>query len=60
MSSPAILITGANGGIGNATARYFLERDPSAFVYLGIRSNRTACEPTRCARRGACPRPRRA
>ena len=55
MSSHAILITGANGGIGNATARYFLERDPSSFVYLGIRSNRSACEalvtafPNRCA-----------
>lgn len=44
MSSPAILITGANGGIGNATARYFLEHDSYAFVYLGIRSNRTACD----------------
>jgi len=55
MNSHAILITGANGGIGNATASYFLERDPSAFVYLGIRSKRTACEslseefPGRCA-----------
>ena len=44
MSQHAILITGANGGIGNATARYFLERDPDAFVYLGIRSNRSACD----------------
>ena len=44
MSDQAILITGANGGIGNATARYFLERDPDAFVYLGIRSNRAACD----------------
>lgn len=44
MSQHAILITGANGGIGNATARYFLERDPAAFLYLGIRSNRTACD----------------
>ncbi len=44
MSQPAILITGANGGIGNATARYFLERDPESFVYLGIRSNRDECE----------------
>ena len=40
MSEHAILITGANGGIGNATARYFLEHDESRFVYLGIRSGR--------------------
>ena len=44
MSNHAILITGANGGIGNATARYFLERDPAAFVYLGIRLNRSGCD----------------
>ena len=55
MTTHAILITGANGGIGNATARYFLERDPAAFVYLGTRSNRSACDslsaefPDRCA-----------
>ncbi len=40
MSAHAILITGANGGIGNATARYFLEHDPSRYVYLGIRTGR--------------------
>ncbi len=40
MSAHAILITGANGGIGNATARYFLENDETVFVYLGIRTGR--------------------
>ena len=44
MSDPAILITGANGGIGNATARYFLEHDESCFVYLGIRSGRNEAD----------------
>lgn len=44
MSEHAILITGANGGIGNATARYFLEHDESRFVYLGIRSGRDAAD----------------
>ncbi len=54
MSNHAILITGANGGIGSATARYFLEHDPSGYVYLGTRSGTDAVEkivtdfPNRC------------
>ncbi|MEP2774326.1 MAG: SDR family NAD(P)-dependent oxidoreductase [Luteolibacter sp.] len=55
MSEPAILITGANGGIGSATARYFLENDAASHVYLGIRSGRDVADamvaefPGRCA-----------
>ena len=55
MSEAAILITGANGGIGSATARYFLEKDEASFVYLGVRSGRDVAEamvgefPGRCA-----------
>lgn len=37
---PCILITGANGGLGLGIARYFLTRDESCHVYLGVRSNR--------------------
>jgi 3-oxoacyl-[acyl-carrier protein] reductase len=54
MSEPSILITGANGGIGHATARYFLERDPTCHVYLGVRTSREKAEelaagfPERC------------
>ncbi len=44
MSQQAILISGANGGIGAATARFFLERDAGSFVYLGIRTNRDSCD----------------
>ncbi len=44
MSNHAILITGANGGIGTATARVFLERDDTCHVYLGIRSGRNEAE----------------
>lgn len=36
----SILITGANGGLGNGIARYFLEKDPEAKVWLGVRANR--------------------
>lgn len=38
MSQNAVLITGANGGIGSAIARYFLENDPAIHIYLGTRS----------------------
>ena len=39
-----ILITGANGGLGIAIAREFLEHDPSDRVWLGVRSNREAAD----------------
>lgn len=35
-----ILITGANGALGSVTARYFLDRDPTCHVFLGVRANR--------------------
>jgi len=37
-----VLITGANGGIGCAIARAFLDGDPTSKVWLGVRSNRDA------------------
>jgi 3-oxoacyl-[acyl-carrier protein] reductase len=36
----SILITGGNGGLGLAMGRYFLEHDPAARVWLGVRANR--------------------
>jgi len=39
-----ILITGANGTLGHATARYFLERDLSCQVFLGVRERREQAE----------------
>jgi 3-oxoacyl-[acyl-carrier protein] reductase len=40
----SILITGGNGGLGLSIARYFLEQDPTAKVWLGVRKNRGAAE----------------
>ncbi|MBB5351314.1 3-oxoacyl-[acyl-carrier protein] reductase [Haloferula luteola] len=40
----SILITGGNGGLGLGIGRYFLEKDPEARVWLGVRSNRAAAE----------------
>lgn len=39
-----VLITGANGVLGSATARYFLERDPACQVHLGVRGRREQAE----------------
>lgn len=51
----SILITGGNGGLGLGIGRYFLEKDPEAKVWLGVRANRTNAEtlatefPARCS-----------
>ncbi len=40
MSLRVILITGANGGLGQAIARAFLQESPANVVWLGVRSRR--------------------
>lgn len=40
----SILITGANGGLGLGIARYFLENDPAASLWLGVRAKRAQAE----------------
>jgi 3-oxoacyl-[acyl-carrier protein] reductase len=40
MSSRVILITGANGGLGQAIARIFLQESPANVVWLGVRASR--------------------
>lgn len=44
MSSRVILATGANGGLGQAIARAFLQESPDNFVWLGIHSRRDQVE----------------
>lgn len=40
MSKRVILITGANGGLGQAIARAFLDEAPENFVWLGMRAGK--------------------
>jgi len=40
MSPRAILVTGANGGLGGAIARIFLDEAKENFVWLGVRQRR--------------------
>lgn len=44
MSSRVILVTGANGGLGQAIARAFLQESPDNFVWLGVHSRRDQAE----------------
>lgn len=44
MNDRIILITGANGGLGQAIAQAFLEESPATFVWLGVHQNRERAE----------------
>jgi 3-oxoacyl-[acyl-carrier protein] reductase len=44
MSSRVILITGANGGLGQAIARCFLDEGPDNFVWLGVHRSKEHVE----------------
>lgn len=54
MSFRTILITGANGGLGQAIARSFLRESPANLVWLGVRARREQADqlaqanPDRC------------
>ncbi len=55
MSARVILITGANGGLGQAIARAFLQESSANFVWLGVRTRREQADklvqenPGRCS-----------
>lgn len=50
----SILITGGNGGLGLAIGRYFLDRDPEALVWLGVRRNRDQAAALAAEFKGRC------
>src|SRR4051794_22234658 len=54
MSQRVILITGANGGLGLAVARAFLEEGPENFVWMGVRSRREQAEKLIAGFAGRC------
>jgi 3-oxoacyl-[acyl-carrier protein] reductase len=55
MATRIILVTGGNGGLGQAVARAFLQESPENFVWLGVRNRRDKADgliaefPDRCA-----------
>ena len=55
MSLRVILVTGANGGLGQAVVRAFLEESPNNFIWLGVRARREHADklvqenPERCS-----------
>jgi 3-oxoacyl-[acyl-carrier protein] reductase len=44
MNSRVVLVTGANGGLGQAIARSFLDESSSNYVWLGVHSRRDAAD----------------
>lgn len=50
----SILVTGGNGGLGLAIARHFLDREPDARLWLGVRANRTAAGALAAEAGGRC------
>ena len=54
MAERIIIVTGGNGGLGQAIARAFLAESPENKIWLGIHNSRTAAEalcaeyPERC------------
>jgi len=54
MALRTILITGANGGLGRAVARSFLDESKDNFVWLGVRANRSKADALASEFSGRC------
>ncbi|HEX3798777.1 MAG TPA: SDR family NAD(P)-dependent oxidoreductase [Verrucomicrobiae bacterium] len=54
MNSRVILITGANGGLGLAFGRAFLEESPGNIIWLAIRNDRTRADELATAHADRC------
>ena len=54
MSSRVILITGANGGLGQAIAQSFLEENGGNVVWLGVRARRDRADELASRHAGRC------
>src|SRR5580704_16975372 len=54
MSARVILITGANGGLGQAMASSFLHESPGNVVWLGVRTGRERAEKLAQENAGRC------
>ena len=54
MSLRIILVTGANGALGTAIAKMFLEESPENFVWLGVHQQRAGVEALAAEYPGRC------
>ena len=54
MSTRVVIITGGNGGLGQAIARAFLSESPDNLVWLGVRANRSRADELAAESGGRC------